>query len=113
MGPASLRRKIGKLIPWKDLHRIFDLVDIMDATSREIYDQKKEALAKGDDAVLQQVGMGKDIMSILRKSPFLLSVFCVARAKRTNISTTVKANALADEADRLPEEELIGQMRFV
>lgn len=75
MGPASLRRKIGKLIPWKDLHRIFDLVDIMDATSREIYDQKKEALAKGDDAVLQQVGMGKDIMSILRKSPFLLSVF--------------------------------------
>lgn len=44
------------------------LVDIMDATSRQIYKQKKEALAQGDDAVLQEVGMGKDIMSILRES---------------------------------------------
>ena len=89
------------------------LVDIMDATSRQIYKQKKEALAQGDDAVLQEVGMGKDIMSILCEflcRPFLkiLSWSLMMRA-----ILPVKANAMAAEGDRLPEEELIGQMRSV
>ena len=67
IGTPGLRRKIGELLPWGELHRMIALVDIMDATSRQIYKQKKEALAQGDDAVLQEVGMGKDIMSILRE----------------------------------------------
>lgn len=34
-----------------------------------IYNAKKEALAKGgNDALAQQIGKGKDIMSILRES---------------------------------------------
>ena len=65
IGTPGLRRKIGELLPWGELHKMIALVDIMDATSRQIYKQKKEALAQGDDAVLQEVGMGKDIMSIL------------------------------------------------
>ena len=68
IGTPGLRRKIGELLPWGELHKMIALVDIMDATSRQIYKQKKEALAQGDDAVLQEVGMGKDIMSILRES---------------------------------------------
>lgn len=35
--------------------------------SVEVYNAKKNALAEGDDAVVQQVGKGKDILSILRE----------------------------------------------
>jgi hypothetical protein len=38
----------------------------MDKTSVEIYEHKKLALQRGEEAVLQQIGRGKDIMSILR-----------------------------------------------
>ena len=82
IGTPGLRRKIGELLPWGELHKMIALVDIMDATSRQIYKQKKEALAQGDDAVLQEVGMGKDIMSVLREflcleyGPFLESFPC-------------------------------------
>jgi len=44
-------------------------------------------LAKGDEAVLKQLGEGKDIMSIL-----------------------IRANSTASEADKLPEDELVAQM---
>lgn len=40
-------------------------MDIMDFTSREIYAEKTGALARGDEAVVRQIGKGKDIMSIL------------------------------------------------
>ena len=33
----------------------------------EVYDAKKEALKKGEATVVQQVGRGKDILSILRE----------------------------------------------
>ena len=34
--------------------------------SVQIINEKKAAIEKGDEAVLQQVGEGKDVMSILR-----------------------------------------------
>ena len=40
----------------------------MHEQSIEVYDAKKDALKKGEDAVVQQVGKGKDILSILRES---------------------------------------------
>lgn len=48
------------------------MVSIIENTSAEILQAKKEALEKGDEAVASQVGKGKDIMSILRMSWFLL-----------------------------------------
>lgn len=32
-----------------------------------VYKSKKAALMKGEDAVVQQIGKGKDILSILRE----------------------------------------------
>ena len=47
------------------MRALVDLVDIMDHTSREILERKKEALQKGDAEVSQEVGEGKDIMSVM------------------------------------------------
>lgn len=53
------------ILPWKSLHQLRDTVDIMDKTSCEVFDAKKRDLLLGDDAVLEQIAQGKDIMSIL------------------------------------------------
>ena len=42
-----------------------DIVDVMDETSLEVFQNKKRGLALGDEAVMTQVGQGRDIMSIL------------------------------------------------
>ncbi|KAH7928038.1 cytochrome P450 [Leucogyrophana mollusca] len=87
IGPASFRKFLVKITPWKPLRDLDKIVGIMDKTSTEVFHSKKAALAKGDEAVLQQVGQGKDIMSVL-----------------------LKANMAASEEERLAESELVGQM---
>ncbi|KAF9238219.1 cytochrome P450 [Melanogaster broomeanus] len=87
IGSPKFRRYIAEIIPSKDLHDVLSMVDLMHQTSTEIFAAKKKALLIGDEAVLQQVGRGKDIMSIL-----------------------LKANVAASEEDRLPDDELIAQM---
>lgn len=77
----------------------------MEIRSREILEAKRAALRAGDEAVKQQVGEGKDIMSILRKfapvSPFYFS---------THITDIVRSNMSTGSEDRLTEEELVAQM---
>jgi hypothetical protein len=70
LGTPGFRRLLLKLVPHKSVRRTRDIVDIMDKTSVEIFEQKRRALEQGDQAVLQQVGRGKDIMSILCRSRF-------------------------------------------
>lgn len=53
------------LLPYKALHHSRDIVDVMDLTTREIFAQKKQALANGDEAF--NIGQGRDIMSLLSK----------------------------------------------
>ncbi|EPS92688.1 hypothetical protein FOMPIDRAFT_82656, partial [Fomitopsis schrenkii] len=65
-------------------------VTMLDKRTKEIYAEKKRALSKGDTETVKQVGQGKDIISIL-----------------------LRANAAADEKDRLPEEEVIAQMSMI
>ncbi|KAJ3512933.1 hypothetical protein NMY22_g15191 [Coprinellus aureogranulatus] len=67
-----------------------DIIDVIADTSKEILDEKKEALRQGDESLKAQVGRGKDIMSIL-----------------------LKANMSASEEDRLSDDELLGQMSYV
>nr|BAL05185.1 cytochrome P450 [Phanerodontia chrysosporium] len=85
--PAKVRRFILDILPFRSVRRIQKIIDDMHSHSRRIFNEKKAALEKGDGAVLHQVGEGKDIMSIL-----------------------LKANMEASDEDRLPEDELIGQM---
>ena len=68
IGTPWIRRKLLRLVPSKAIQSLTDIVDIMHEQSIEVYDAKKDALKKGEDAVVQQVGKGKDILSILRES---------------------------------------------
>lgn len=41
------------------------IVDTMHRRSVQIMDEKKRAVLRGDSALLEQIGEGKDVMSIL------------------------------------------------
>ncbi|KAL6306606.1 cytochrome P450 monooxygenase [Sparassis latifolia] len=91
LGPASLRRRLVGLIPNRRVQRIKSAVDTLEKRSREIFDAKKAALLQGDEAVMHQIGEGRDIMSVL-----------------------IKANMAAkSEEDKLPEDQLLGQMAIL
>ncbi len=68
IGPAAFRRRIVEALPINNIQRLKDISDIMYERSVLIYNEKKAALEKGDDALKHQVGEGRDIMSILRES---------------------------------------------
>ncbi|KIM86621.1 hypothetical protein PILCRDRAFT_815850 [Piloderma croceum F 1598] len=87
LGTPRFRRFLMGLVPHKAVRRTQEIVDVMDRTSIQIFEHKRLALQQGDEAVLKQVGRGKDIMSIL-----------------------LKANIEATEEDRLQDLELVSQM---
>ncbi|TFK86200.1 cytochrome P450 [Polyporus arcularius HHB13444] len=86
-GSPALRRWLVKFIPNPDAQKMQSIVDTMWRGATDIYEAKKLALEQGDEAVTRQIGEGKDLMSIL-----------------------LRANVNAEEQDRLPEIELIGQI---
>jgi hypothetical protein len=55
------------ILPWKSLHDLRDITNNLHAMANEVIDAKKSALRRGDKAVLEQIGEGKDILSILCK----------------------------------------------
>ncbi|KIK57051.1 hypothetical protein GYMLUDRAFT_173469 [Collybiopsis luxurians FD-317 M1] len=67
VGSPKFRRFVVNLLPWKDLHHMRDMIDYMYHIASGIYESKKLALEKGDEAVAQQIGRGKDLISILMK----------------------------------------------
>ncbi|KAI0631285.1 cytochrome P450 [Trametes polyzona] len=85
--PARWRRAVAERIPSPALRRVLRIVDTMHTRSVEIFEAKKRALLAGDEALKQQVGEGRDLMSIL-----------------------LRENMVASEEDKMPEDELIGQM---
>ncbi|OSX63042.1 hypothetical protein POSPLADRAFT_1046379 [Postia placenta MAD-698-R-SB12] len=87
IGTPAMRRRILELIPSTRLQRVKEISDAVDAHSKRIFKQKKQAMTQGDEAVLKQVGEGRDILSRL-----------------------MQANMTASEEDRLSENELLGQM---
>ncbi|KAI0761469.1 cytochrome P450 [Trametes elegans] len=87
IGPASFRRQVLELIPHAPLQRAIQISDALYGQSLKIINSKKSALEKGDEELKQQVGEGKDIMSVL-----------------------LRANMTASEEDRLPDEEVVAQV---
>ncbi|KZP25687.1 cytochrome P450 [Athelia psychrophila] len=83
LGPPSFRRALVKLVPSADVQSLREMVDMMDKTSHEIVRSKQQS----NLAEHEQVGGGKDIMSIL-----------------------LKANTAAAEQDRLTETEVVDQV---
>ncbi|KAJ6577196.1 cytochrome P450 [Mycena capillaripes] len=90
IGSPKFRRFVIDTIPWKNLHDVRDILDTLYATAVEIYHLKKAALEAGDEAVSTQVAQGKDLISILMKD-----------------------NSNASSNERLSEDEIIGQLKYV
>jgi len=85
--PARLLRLAAELSPFTPVHEVMDISDIMDRSSRAIWEKKKSLYSQGDKRVVNEHGEGRDIMSIL-----------------------LKANIEADEKWRLSDAELLGQI---
>ncbi|OCH94337.1 cytochrome P450 [Obba rivulosa] len=90
LGSPRLRRWILDMIPDARIQKMKYISDTVIEQSWKIFNEKKAALVKGDEAVVHQIGEGKDIMSIL-----------------------MKANMNASAGDKLPEDELIAQMSML
>ncbi|KAJ4470157.1 cytochrome P450 [Lentinula aciculospora] len=86
IGPPSFQRFVIGILPWKNLHQIRDIADYMYQVATDIFEEKKRALEAGDEAVKNQIGRGKDVISVL-----------------------MKENMKASEKDRLDEDEVISQ----
>lgn len=67
MGSPALRRKFLDVLPIKYLQKAKEFIDVMHEESIAVYESRKAALLEGKEAVNQQIGKGKDILSILRK----------------------------------------------
>ncbi|KAJ3517338.1 hypothetical protein NLJ89_g559 [Agrocybe chaxingu] len=87
LGPPKFRRFLVDIIPWKTMHRLRDVVDVLHNTSVEIFESKKKALEEGDEAVNAQLSQGNDILS-----------------------TLMRANMDASKEDKLADNEVLGQM---
>ncbi|KAA1472339.1 cytochrome P450 [Dentipellis sp. KUC8613] len=92
IGPRAFRRFISHNMVswWPSFNKLVGIVDVMDETTQEVFRHKKAALAKGDDALIHQIGEGRDIMSIL-----------------------LKASLSASEEDRMSDIEMLGQMNVL
>lgn len=65
IGSAAFRRWVIRLIPSKNIQALVEAAETMDESSKKIFNEKKAALKRGDDAVVHQIGEGRDILSIL------------------------------------------------
>ncbi|KAK7677643.1 hypothetical protein QCA50_019334 [Cerrena zonata] len=90
IGSPAFRAAAMDWIPLPGFRRLKQVVMKMDSEARRIYELKKDNMQAGDQGLLKQVGEGKDIMSHL-----------------------LRANMAAPEEDRLPEEEIVGQMSLL
>ncbi|KAG6861357.1 hypothetical protein C0995_001090 [Termitomyces sp. Mi166 len=88
IGSPRLRRWFVDHLPMRRLRAMRDIVDTLDRTTTEIFEGKKRALKEGDEALAKQVGRAKDLLSIL-----------------------MKANMDASEEDKLPDNEVLGQLK--
>ena len=70
IGTKTFQRQVVSAVPSHNVQRLKEIADVMHERSVLIFNGKKAALEKGDDALKHQVGEGRDVMSILRKSNF-------------------------------------------
>ncbi|TEB40171.1 cytochrome P450 [Coprinellus micaceus] len=87
IGTSNFRRWIIDVLGWKPLKQMRRVVDVLHGTAEKVIESKKRAMKDGDEALASQVGRGKDLISIL-----------------------LRANMKASQADKLTDEELVGQV---
>jgi hypothetical protein len=67
LGTPAFQRWLAERWPNPHVKKAIHVIDTLEKTSRQIFQQKKIALEDGDEAVMHQIGEGKDIMSRLCK----------------------------------------------
>ncbi|KAG6883878.1 hypothetical protein C0993_003161 [Termitomyces sp. T159_Od127] len=87
IGSPRFRRWLVDHFPSRRLRALRDMVDTWDWTTKQILEEKKNALMDGDEALANQIGRAQDLLSIL-----------------------MKANMEASKEDKLPEKEVLGQL---
>ena len=65
--PEKVLLALLDMLPQSDVQEYAKVNETMVRRSEEIIKEKKAALEKGDQALLQEVGEGKDIISVLSK----------------------------------------------
>jgi hypothetical protein len=75
IGTRRFQRFVVDHFPWKPLHEIVNIVDVMHETAVEVYETRKAALEEGDEMAEKQPGRGRDIMSTLSACCFLMVWF--------------------------------------
>ena len=111
--PAWFRRKLLDLVPSKKVQRLKDICDRLTAGCVKIFDAKKAAMKSGDDDLLQNVGEGRDVMSVLRTSIASRLISVQPKVMVCFHPFVVRENMLAAQEDKLPEDELLAQMAYV
>lgn len=106
IGSASFRKKVVERFPNARVRKLAAISEALDTTAKEILRTKRAAIAAGDQAVSEQIGQGKDIMSVLRM--FFLFRFYVFRSLRNYL---VKAQMSAAAEDKMPDNELLGHIK--
>lgn len=81
IGTPAFRKFLVDLMPFEAIAGMKEIVNVLHDTSVLIFETKKKALAAGDEAVENQIGKGKDIISILSEcanvvSQHSLTPFC-------------------------------------
>ncbi|KAI0056938.1 cytochrome P450 [Artomyces pyxidatus] len=85
--PPRLLRFGAKLLPIAMLHNAIRVADVLHKHTKMVFDHKKALLEMGEEEFSHQLSEGKDIISVLMKS-----------------------NDDAAEENRIPDEEIMGQM---
>ncbi|KAI0056911.1 cytochrome P450 [Artomyces pyxidatus] len=85
--PSRILRIGAACLPLPNVHYVMRLVEIMHQNTKRIFDAKKAMLAKGDSNVSNEVGEGKDIISVL-----------------------MRANLNATEDNKMQDDEIMAQM---
>jgi hypothetical protein len=75
LGPAWVRRLIVAAMPLEHVTLLKHFSDILWNTANEVLTSKQDAVSKGDASMAEQIGQGKDIMSILRNCCLPFSVW--------------------------------------
>ena len=65
IGTPTFRHTVSKFAPTKDMQEMRSIIEALSRKTREIYNEKRSALEKGDETVSHQIGEGKDIPKIL------------------------------------------------
>ena len=95
-----------ELLPIQDVQTLINLSDTLYSEATSLVTRKKAALIKGTTSGDEEIGAGHDILSVLREC----GIFIFLKWLDSSFSV-VKANMEASEEDRLPEEEVIGQVK--